>query len=61
MIFLWIIPSLVGLGNYLVPLIIGARDIAFPTLNAIAFWILPPGGLVLVASFLLPSGTVQAG
>ena len=61
MIFLWIIPSLVGLGNYLVPLMIGVRDIAFPTLNAIAFWILPPGGLVLVASFLLPSGTAQGG
>ncbi len=61
MIFLWIIPSLVGLANYLVPLMIGARDMAFPTLNAIAYWIIPFSGLLLLVSFLLPSGTAQAG
>ena len=61
MIFLWIIPSLVGLANYLVPLMIGAKDMAFPTLNAISFWLIPPGGLLLVSSFLLPGGTAQAG
>jgi cytochrome c oxidase subunit 1 len=61
MIFLWIIPSLVGLANYLVPLMIGARDMAFPKLNAMAFWIIPPAGLLLLLSFLLPSGTAQAG
>jgi cytochrome c oxidase subunit 1 len=61
MIFLWIIPSLVGLGNYLVPLMIGARDMAFPMLNAIAFWIIPPTGLLLLSSFFLPSGSAQAG
>lgn len=61
MIFLWIIPSLVGLSNYLVPLMIGARDMAFPLLNAIAFWIVPPTGILLLSSFFLPSGTAQAG
>ncbi|MBV6622530.1 MAG: cbb3-type cytochrome c oxidase subunit I [Rivularia sp. (in: Bacteria)] len=61
MIFLWIIPSLVGLANYLVPLMIGAKDMAFPTLNAISFWLIPPGGLLLMSSFLLPSGTAQSG
>jgi cytochrome c oxidase subunit 1 len=61
MIFLWIIPTLVGLANYLVPLMIGARDMAFPVLNGIAFWIIPPAGLLLLSSFLLPSGTAQAG
>ncbi len=61
MIFLWIIPCLAGLANYLVPLMIGAQDMAFPLLNAITFWIVPPAGLLLLSSFLLPTGTAQAG
>jgi cytochrome c oxidase subunit I len=61
MIFLWIFPSLVGLANYLVPLMIGAQDMAFPRLNAIAFWLVPVFGILLMASFLLPDGTAQAG
>lgn len=61
MIFLWTIPSFVGLGNYLVPLMIGAKDMAFPKLNAIAFWILPPAGLILLSSFFLPNGSAQSG
>jgi cytochrome c oxidase subunit 1 len=61
MIFLWIIPCLAGLANYMVPLMIGARDMAFPVLNGLAFWIIPPAGILLLSSFLLPSGTAQAG
>ena len=61
MIFLWIFPANVGLANYLVPLMIGAKDMAFPVLNAIAFWLMPVSGLLLLGSFFLPSGTAQAG
>lgn len=61
MVFLWIIPCLAGLANYMVPLMIGARDTAFPLLNALAFWIIPPTGILLLSSFFLPSGTAQAG
>ncbi|HEY9627660.1 MAG TPA: cytochrome c oxidase subunit I [Coleofasciculaceae cyanobacterium] len=61
MIFLWIFPSLLGLANFLVPLMIGARDMAFPRLNAVAFWMVPVFGILLMASFFLPSGTSQSG
>ena len=61
MIFLWVIPAQVGLANYLVPLMIGAKDMAFPKLNAIAFWLLPPAGLLLLSSLFIPAGSAQAG
>ena len=53
MIFLWIVPAGAGLANYLVPLMIGAKDMAFPRLNAVAFWLIIPGGVLLMSSFLV--------
>ena len=40
MIFLFVVPVMAGFGNYFVPLMIGARDMAFPRLNALGFWLL---------------------
>jgi cytochrome c oxidase subunit 1 len=60
MIFLWIIPVLSGFGNYFVPLMIGARDMAFPRINALSFWLIPVGGLVMYSGFLV-GGTGSAG
>jgi len=47
MIFLFIIPVFVGFGNYFVPLLIGAKDMAFPRINALGFWMLPPAALMI--------------
>jgi cytochrome c oxidase subunit 1 len=52
MIFLVIMPVQLGLANYFVPLMIGARDMAFPRLNALSYWLLLFGGLLLYFSFI---------
>ncbi len=52
MIFLAIMPMLIGFGNYFVPLMIGASDMAFPRLNAFGLWLLVFGGLLLYFSFI---------
>jgi cytochrome c oxidase subunit I len=52
MIFLVVMPLLIGLGNYFVPLMIGARDMAYPRLNAMSLWLLIFGGLLLYFSFV---------
>jgi cytochrome c oxidase subunit 1 len=60
MIFLAIIPMLAGFGNYVVPLQVGARDMAFPRLNALALWLFVFSGILLYSSFFF-EGTIAAG
>jgi len=61
MVFLVGIPIVFGFANYLVPLMIGARDLAFPRLNAFGFWILLFGGVLLYFSFVGGDGLYGAG
>ncbi|WP_311170929.1 cbb3-type cytochrome c oxidase subunit I [Halobellus ordinarius] len=62
MLFLFGTPIIAAFANYLVPLLIGADDMAFPRINAIAFWLLPPGAILIWAGFfpipdLIPAQT----
>jgi cytochrome c oxidase subunit 1 len=61
MVFLVMVPILTGFANFLVPLQIGARDVAFPRLNALSYWLLVLGGTVLMLSFFAKGGAGQAG
>ena len=61
MIFFVVMPFLIGVGVYLLPLMIGARDMAFPRLNALSFWLFFFGGILLYYSFLTQSGAPDVG
>lgn len=62
MIFLGVVPLAVGaFGNYLVPLQVGAQDMAFPKLNMSSYWVYLVGGLIMLFSFFVPGGAAQSG
>jgi cytochrome c oxidase subunit I len=61
MIFLFVVPILAGFGNFVVPLMLGARDMAFPRLNAASYWLFVIGGFVLLSSFFAEGGAARAG
>ncbi len=62
MIFLGVVPLGVGFyGNYLLPLQIGAGDMAFPRLNMMSYWTYFLGGVIMLMSFVVPGGAAQSG
>jgi cytochrome c oxidase subunit 1 len=61
MIFFVVMPLVFGFANYLIPLMIGARDMAFPRLNAFSFWLTAFGGLLLYFSLVGANGLYGAG
>ncbi len=62
MIFFAITPLLIGvIGNFCIPLMLGARDMAFPFLNMLSFWILVLAGILLLSSFVIPFGPASSG
>jgi cytochrome c oxidase subunit I+III len=56
MMFLFAVPIMLGMGVYLVPLMVGTRNIVFPRMNAFAYWVFLFGGLMLYTAFLLNAG-----
>ncbi|MBI3146359.1 MAG: cbb3-type cytochrome c oxidase subunit I, partial [Pseudogulbenkiania sp.] len=61
MVFGAIMPAFTGLANWLLPLMIGAPDMAFARMNNWSFWLLPPAALLLLISFFVPGGAASAG
>ena len=61
MVFLVVVPIWAGFANFLIPLMIGARDMAFPRLNAFSYWMFLLGGIVLLSSFFSGGGAAHTG
>src|SRR5213593_4222516 len=62
MIFFVIMPILAGaFGNFCIPLMIGARDMAFPFLNMLSFWVTLSAGLIMLSGFFVPQGHAASG
>ena len=61
MLFLFVIPVGAGFGNYFVPLMIGAKDMAYPRINALSLWLIPLAAVIMFSSFFVEGGSAQAG
>ncbi len=62
MVFFVVMPILVGgFGNFLIPLMIGTRDMAFPVLNMLSFWVGAVAGVIMLSGFFVPGGHAAAG
>jgi cytochrome c oxidase subunit 1 len=61
MLFLFVIPVGAGFGNYFLPLMIGAKDMAYPRINALSLWLIPLAALFMFSSFFVEGGSAKAG
>src|SRR5215213_5772192 len=61
MLFLFIIPVGAGFGNYVLPLMIGAKDMAYPRINALSLWLIPLAAFFMFSSFFVEGGSAKAG
>ncbi|MBA3708867.1 MAG: cbb3-type cytochrome c oxidase subunit I, partial [Planctomycetes bacterium] len=61
MIFFTIIPGFIAFMNYIVPIMVGARDMAFPKMNAFGFWLLIPAAILMLTSFFVQGGAAASG
>jgi cytochrome c oxidase subunit I len=61
MIFLFVMPVFSGFANYVMPLMIGAPDVAFPRINALSYWMVPAAGIIMMLGFLVKGGAAAAG
>ena len=61
MLLFYATPIVIGIGNYVMPLQIGAPDVAFPRLNAFGFWLFAAGGTIMLSGFLTPGGAASFG